>query len=64
MENVKTAIMEPAFNVEKYSEKCLNFLKHRILKSIEIICVDQSSTNGFSEKSEKSQIIFLVFSQH
>ena len=40
------SIIVPAFNVEKYVEKCINSLTGQTLKEIEIIIVNDGSTDG------------------
>ncbi|BAL84067.1 putative glycosyl transferase family 2 protein [Selenomonas ruminantium subsp. lactilytica TAM6421] len=43
---VKISIIVPIFNAEKYLSRCLNSLIGQTLKEIEIICVDDASTDG------------------
>ncbi len=42
----KVSIIIPVYNVEKYIERCVNSLKAQSLKDIEIILVDDSSTDS------------------
>ena len=42
----KVSIIVPVYNVEKYLEKCLNSLINQTFKDIEIICVDDCSTDS------------------
>lgn len=46
MEKVKVSIIVPVYNVADYLERCLNSLKVQTLKEIEIICIDDGSTDG------------------
>lgn len=46
MENIKISVIIPVYNVEKYLEECLESIVHQSLKEIEIICVDDGSTDG------------------
>ena len=47
MENIpKISIIVPVFNVEQYLSKCLDSLINQTLHEIEIICVDDCSTDG------------------
>ena len=42
----KVSIIIPFYNVEKYLERCVNSLKNQTLEDIEIILVDDSSTDS------------------
>ena len=42
---VKVSIIVPVYNVEKFLEKCLDSLTNQTLKDIEIICVNDGSTD-------------------
>ena len=64
MGNVKISIIVPVFNVEKYLSECLNSLINQTLKDIEIICVDDGSTDSspsileeFRNKDERIKVI-------
>jgi len=45
----KVSIIVPVYNAEKYLERCINSLKNQSLKDIEIILVDDSSTDSSLE---------------
>ena len=45
MNNIKISIIIPVYNVEKYLEECLNSVTKQTLKDIEIICVNDGSTD-------------------
>ncbi|MEE1342743.1 MAG: glycosyltransferase family 2 protein [Lachnospiraceae bacterium] len=47
--NVKISVIVPAFNVERYIEKTLESLVKQTLEEIEIIVVDDGSTDGTQE---------------
>ncbi len=49
MEMPKVSVIIPVWNCELYIEKCLNSLLNQTLKDIEIICVDDGSTDSSSE---------------
>lgn len=40
------SVIVPIYNVEKYIRKCLDSLKNQTLKEIEVICIDDGSTDG------------------
>lgn len=42
---VKVSVIIPIYNTEKYLKKCLNSLTHQTLSDIEIICVNDGSTD-------------------
>lgn len=50
---IKVSIIVPAYNVEKYIEKCLETLVNQTLQEIEIIVVNDGSTDGTKQKIEK-----------
>lgn len=52
MNNIKVSILIPAYNVENYIEECLHSLKCQTLKEIEVIIVDDGSTDKTSEIAE------------
>ena len=46
MENAPlVSVIVPIYNVEKYVRKCLDSLKEQTLKEIEVICIDDGSTD-------------------
>ena len=60
----KVSIVVPIYNVEKYLRQCLNSIINQTLKDIEIICVNDGSTdlstqiiNEFAEKDNRIKII-------
>lgn len=66
MTQTKLSIIVPVYNVEKYLSKCLESLIHQTLQDIEIICVDDGSTDSSLEilKSfAKTDSRIKVFSQ-
>ena len=44
----KLSILVPIFNVEKYLDECLNSLAKQTLKDVEVICINDGSTDGSS----------------
>lgn len=47
--NVKVSIVVPIYNVEKYLRECLDSIMNQTLKDIEIICVNDGSTDSSPE---------------
>ena len=46
MSNISVSIIVPCYNVEPYLERCLDSLIQQTLKNIEIICIDDKSTDN------------------
>ncbi len=49
----KISVIVPIWNTEKYLEKCLNSIVNQTLKDIEIICVNNGSTDSSVQIIEK-----------
>ena len=47
MNNIKVSIIIPIYNVENYLIQCLDSVINQTLKEIEIICVEDCSTDNF-----------------
>ena len=45
----KISILVPIYNVEKYLPQCLDSLVNQTLKDIEIICINDGSTDSSLE---------------
>lgn len=60
----KISIIVPVYNVEKYVEKCLDSLLKQTLSDIEIICVDDASSDAslsiVEEKAQQDSRIKIV----
>lgn len=60
----KVSVVIPVYNAEPYLEECLQSLCHQTLKEIEIICVDDGSTDGsldflrgYQKKDSRIQVL-------
>lgn len=66
MENPKVTIIIPCYNVEKYVEECLDSIISQTYKNLEIICINDGSTDGtldILEKFKKSYPDIIVVHQ-
>lgn len=52
---VKVSVVVPVYNVERYLRQCLDSICRQTLKDIEIICVDDGSTDGSLNVIKKYQ---------
>lgn len=64
MESNKISIIVPVYNVEKYLSRCLDSLLNQTLKDIEIICVNDGSSDeslkileSYAEKDNRIKIV-------
>ena len=62
--NPKISVIVPVYNTEKYLRTCLNSIVNQTLKEIEIICIDDGSTdnslsilNDYSKKDSRVTVI-------
>ena len=66
MDNTKISVILPVYNVEKYLRQCLDTIIGQTLKEIEILCVDDGSTDNsakiLEEYAQKDQRV-KVFTQ-
>lgn len=53
MDKIKVSILIPAFNVEKYIDDCLHSLVCQTLKEIEVIVINDGSTDATGEIAER-----------
>lgn len=65
MENgIKLSVIIPCYNVEKYLRQCLDSVINQTLKEIEIICVNDGSTDGtqkiLEEYAKKDNRILVI----
>jgi glycosyltransferase involved in cell wall biosynthesis len=49
MADIKVSVIVPVYNVEKYLRQCLQSIADQTLKDIEVICVDDGSTDSSLE---------------
>ncbi|SUW08918.1 glycosyltransferase/CDP-glycerol:poly(glycerophosphate) glycerophosphotransferase [Brachyspira pilosicoli] len=64
MNNINVSIIIPTYNVENYIEACLDSIINQTIKEIEIICIDDCSTdntyNILEEYSKKDDRIIIL----
>ncbi len=53
MNNPKVSVIVPVYNTEKYLDECINSILYQTLKAIEIIFVDNNSSDNSAELIEK-----------
>lgn len=53
MSSPKVSVIVPVHNTEKYLEQCLSSILGQTLEDIEVICVDDNSTDGSAEILER-----------
>ena len=60
----KVSIIIPTYNVENYLRECMDSVTRQTLKDIEIICINDGSTDGsleiLKEYADKDPRIVLV----
>lgn len=64
MNHIKVSVIIPVYNVEKYLKQCLDSVINQTLKEIEIICVNDGSTDNsyqilkeYAQKDKRIKII-------
>ncbi len=63
----KISAIIPVYNVENYLEECLNSIRKQTFKDIEVICIDDGSTDGSLEilyKFASMDSRFVVYSMN
>ncbi len=64
MTNIKISVIIPVYNVEKYLAQCLDSVINQTLKELEIICVNDGSTDKsrkiLSKYAEKDKRIIII----
>lgn len=63
--NIKVSIIVPVYNTAKYLPKCLDSVKNQTLKDIEIICINDGSTDNSLDvlnkySQEDSRFVILM----
>ena len=64
MDDIKVSVIVPIYNVEEYLEECLISLEKQTLKDIEVLMIDDGSTDhsaSIAKKFEKRQSNFHYF---
>ena len=61
---VKVSVIVPIYNAAEYLEQCLDSIVNQTLKDIEIILIDDGSTDGSSEICKKYLTDFRVIYYH
>lgn len=53
MEDIKVSVIIPVYNAEKYLRQCLDSIVGQTLTQIEILCIDDGSTDGSAKLLEE-----------
>ena len=68
MKSIKISVIIPVYNVEKYIKQCLDSIVNQTLEDIEIICIDDGSTDNSPYILEKYAIkddrIIVITNDH
>ena len=68
MNDIKVSVIIPVYNAERYLKKCLESVINQTLKEIEIICVDDGSTDSsvsiLNEYAKKDSRITVLTQQN
>lgn len=68
MQDIKVSVIVTIYNAEKYLKECMDSIVNQTLKDIEIICVDDGSTDGSSEilkrYEEKYDNVKVIFQEN
>lgn len=68
MNDIKVSVIIPVYNTEKYLRECLDSVIGQTLKEIEIICIDDGSTDHsraiLEEYRDRDSRIKLLFQEH
>lgn len=66
LDNPKVTFIVPIYNTEKYLKQCLDSILSQTLKEIEVICIDDASTDDsaviirkYSENDDRVKCVFL-----
>lgn len=66
--DIKVSVIVPVYNIEKYLAICMNSLINQTLKDVEVICVDDGSTDIsgkiLDEYAEKDDRIVVIHQKH
>lgn len=63
---IKVTVIIPLYNMEQYLEECLETVKNQTLHEIEILCINDGSTDNslhILEKYSKSDTRFIIINQ-
>ena len=60
MGSPKVTVVVPIYNVEKYLRQCLDSIVNQTLKDIEIICVDDGSTDSSPQIIQEYMDLSLI----
>ena len=63
----KVSVIIPVYNIEKYLRECLNSVRRQTLEELEIICIDDGSTDSsgsilddYAKKDRRIHVIHKI----
>ena len=59
--DILVSVIIPIYNMEKYLEECLDSVLNQTLKAIEVICIDDGSTDGTKEILNKYKEKYSIY---
>ena len=59
-EKLLISVIIPVYNAEQYIERCLNSIVHNTYRNLEIICINDGSTDTSFEKLHSPSVLVMI----